>query len=101
MKPTVGAQLFSAVSDVSVVVVRAPREPTEIHCGGVPMLSSKPPGPTHTAGAGLGEDIAVGKRYVLDDIGLEIICTKAGPGTLTIGGTALTMAKAKPLPSSD
>ena len=42
----------------------------------------------------------MGKRYV-DDSGAEVLVTKAGKGTLSIGSTALSLKEAKPLPASD
>jgi hypothetical protein len=43
---------------------------------------------------------AVGKRYI-DGHGGEVLVTKAGIGTLSIGDTPLTLKEAKPLPASD
>jgi hypothetical protein len=43
----------------------------------------------------------LGKRYVDESSGLEVLCTKAGTGTLTLDGTPLTLQGAKPLPASD
>ena len=42
----------------------------------------------------------MGKRYV-DESGAEILVTKAGAGTLSIGSTPLAIKEAKPLPASD
>jgi len=42
----------------------------------------------------------MGKRYV-DEGGAEVLVTKAGVGTLSIGGTPLSLKEAKPLPASD
>ena len=42
----------------------------------------------------------MGKRYV-DDSGAEVLVTKAGKGTLSIGSTHLSLKEAKPLPASD
>jgi hypothetical protein len=42
----------------------------------------------------------MGKRYV-DDAGAEVLVTKAGQGSLSIGDTPLTIKEAKPLPASD
>ncbi len=42
----------------------------------------------------------MGKRYV-DDGGAEVLVTKAGKGTLSIGATPLALKEAKPLPASD
>ncbi len=42
----------------------------------------------------------MGKRYV-DEAGAEVLVTKAGAGTLSVGATALSLKEAKPLPASD
>ena len=42
----------------------------------------------------------MGKRYV-DDSGAELLVTKAGAGSLSIGDTPLELKTAKPLPASD
>lgn len=42
----------------------------------------------------------MGKRYV-DATGAEVLVTKAGAGTLTVGSTPLVLKAAKPLPASD
>jgi hypothetical protein len=44
---------------------------------------------------------AVGKRYVDDELGLEVLCTKSGAGALAVGEHPLGLKSAKPLPSSD
>ena len=51
--------------------------------------------------AGLDTGTAVGKRYADDDVGLEVLCTKAGEGSLASRRRALALKDAKPLPSSD
>ena len=43
----------------------------------------------------------IGKRYVDADGKTELLCVKAGQGSLTIAGVALQTKDAKPLPSSD
>ena len=42
----------------------------------------------------------MGKRYV-DEIGAEVLVTKSGAGTLSVGTVALSLREAKPLPVSD
>ena len=42
----------------------------------------------------------MGKRYI-DDSGAELLVTKAGAGSLSIGDTPLELKTAKPLPASD
>jgi hypothetical protein len=46
------------------------------------------------------EGNVMGKRYV-DENGAEVLVTKAGAGTLSVGTTALNLKEAKPLPASD
>jgi hypothetical protein len=46
-------------------------------------------------------EVLLGKRYEHADLGVEVLCTKAGPGPLSIDGEVLTEKGAKPLPSSD
>ena len=43
----------------------------------------------------------IGKRYADEELGLEVLCTKAGAGSLSIGAAELFQKDAKPLPSSD
>jgi hypothetical protein len=43
----------------------------------------------------------MGKRYTNEAGDIEVLCTKPGEGGLAVGGTALEIKGAKPLPSSD
>ena len=83
-----GTRLQSQVCDTQVIVVR----------------TSDALDATPDAGLRLDEDYAggtlMGKRYV-DADGSEILVTKAGKGTLSIGSTPLQVKEAKPLPASD
>lgn len=98
-----GSRWRSAVCDAEVIVVRAPVEPEDLWCGGRPMvaLGSDPPAnsgvpdPEHSNGTQLG------KRYADPETGLEVLCTKAGQGSLSLAGKPLALKDAKPLPSSD
>jgi len=53
-----------------------------------------------TLDAAFSDGNVMGKRYV-DENGAEVLVTKAGAGTLSIGTTALSLKEAKPLPASD
>lgn len=97
-----GQSLASAVDTTVVVVVRAPKDEIALTCGGVDMVPGKEPGgdgssidSAHAGGA------LLGKRYVDDEAGLEVLCTKAGVGRLEVNGAELPIKAAKPLPSSD
>lgn len=101
MKLRAGQRLSSAVCDGQVVVVKAPEDDVEIACGGVPMVEGDAErDPSATAPEG-DEGPALGKRYADDDLGLELLCTRAGSGALTANGQPLPLKGAKPLPSSD
>lgn len=97
-----GTRLRSVTDTTEVVVVRAGADEVDLCCGGTAMApqgadvpSSGPPV------AGFDAGTLVGKRYEDTEVGLEVLCTKAGPGSLSIGARAMTQKDAKPLPSSD
>ena len=99
---TPGTRLRSVTDTTEVVVVRAGAQDLDLWCGGATMA----PLGTDAAGggepaAGFDEGTKVGKRYEDPEAGLEVLCTKAGPGSLSIGPRMLTQKDAKPLPSSD
>ncbi|MCT7657106.1 hypothetical protein [Mycobacterium deserti] len=95
-----GTRLKSQVCDTQIIVVRADDSLDDLRCGGQSMVamdaekSGGEPDPAFCDGN------AMGKRYV-GDSGAEVLVTKAGVGTLSIGSTALTLKEAKPLPASD
>ncbi len=43
----------------------------------------------------------LGKRYFCEKCGTEVLCSKAGTGTLECCGKPMKIKEAKPLPSSD
>ena len=97
-----GLKLHSAVCDAQVVVVKAPSDAVEVGCGGAPMLEDgQATDGAATLDASLGDGPQLGKRYADDDLGLELLCTRAGTGALTVDGRPLLLKGAKPLPSSD
>jgi hypothetical protein len=95
-----GTRLASQVCDTQVIVVRTADSLDDLRCGGAPMV---PIGAEQRAGEldpAFAEGNVMGKRYV-DENGAEVLVTKAGAGTLTIGETPLHVKEAKPLPASD
>ena len=96
MKP--GSKLKSAVCDTEVMVIRA--SDAVVECGGKPMADERPAerAPLDPAFA---EGTRMGKRYVDAAGTLELLCVKAGQGSLSVNGVALQTKEAKPLPSSD
>jgi hypothetical protein len=100
LKP--GSRWRSAVCDAEMVVVRPPKTGASLECGGQPVIShgqarleGGAPAATHSGG------VLAGKRYTDPETGIEILCTKAGKGSLSIDGRAIAAAEAKKLPSSD
>ena len=95
MSLTVGARLKTTTSALEVVVVAPPTGDADLMAAGEPMSADAVPGPD-------GEAVyAIGKRYVEDESGIEVLVVKAGPGPLAIGGRELIAKSAKPLPASD
>lgn len=101
MKLRAGQTLVSAVDSTSVVVTRAPDDDVALTCGGVVMVAAGEPVPPAEPDADLQAGTLLGKRYVDAAGALEVLCTKAGSGTLALDGEALAVQGARPLPSSD
>jgi hypothetical protein len=94
-----GIRIQSAVCSTEVMVIQAPAGDVDVRCGGAPMLALGQPKPGGAVAAGAGTQI--GKRYVNAEGDLELLCTKPGPGSLSVGDSPLVLKEAKPLPSSD
>ncbi|HVT41366.1 MAG TPA: hypothetical protein VHD39_00180 [Acidimicrobiales bacterium] len=96
-----GLRLRSATDACEVVVVKAPGDPVDLRCGGHPFLPSDAEVTPQSIEAGFDGGTQLGKRYADDDLGLELLCTKAGEGAISVGETLLPVKGAKPLPASD
>jgi hypothetical protein len=94
MKLQLGQMLASPVDATTVIVVRAPGTEIDLTCAGVemwdPRSEQEPPSGSE-----------LGKRYADHDLGLELLCTKAGQGSIAVNGVPLQVATARALPSSD
>jgi hypothetical protein len=66
--------------------------------GGAAFLHAPISPPVSTAS---GPDIQLRKRYVDQTFGVEVLCTRAGIGPLSVSGEPMVMKDAAPLPSSD
>ena len=96
-----GQQLVSAVDSTAVIVIRAPEAESTLTCGGVLMTAPGEPAPDGEPDPSLMGGSQIGKRYVDEADTIQVLCTKAGSGTLALDGTPLVIQAAKPLPASD
>jgi len=102
MELKAGTRLRSAVGEVEAIVVKTPSGDVDLRCGGHPVLAMEEDRPGGVAAeAGFEKGSLLGKRYVDGSGELEILCTKAGPASLSVGDELLEIKEAKPLPSSD
>ncbi len=101
-----GQQLVSAVDSTAVIVIRAPAAEGTLTCGGVAMAAPdqastvQPPAAAEPDPSLMG-GTQIGKRYVDEADTIQVLCTKAGKGTLALDGKPLVLQAAKPLPASD
>lgn len=100
LKP--GVRLRSSACDAEVVVVKAAPGEVDLRCGGHAMVPVGEEGPTGLAAEpGFDGGLLIGKRYTNESGDLELLCTKAGTSSLSVGDERLELKDAKPLPSSD
>jgi hypothetical protein len=100
LKP--GSRWKSAVCEAQMVVVRPPQSAGVLACGGtavLPQADATPP--TGQIDADHAAGVLIGKRYVDDVSGIEVLGAKAGAGSLSFDGRPMTLKEAKPLPASD
>jgi hypothetical protein len=93
-----GMRLKSVVCDTEVMVIRG--ADVVVECGGAPMVETRPPARA-AIDASFAKGTLIGKRYVDAAGTVELLCVKPGQGSLAIGGVALQVKEAKPLPASD
>jgi hypothetical protein len=96
-----GTRLKSATDSTEVMVVKAPGTDVDLRCGGHPLLAMDAEGRAAAIESGFEAGTLVGKRYEDAAASLEILCTKGGPASLSLGADLLTPKGAKALPASD
>lgn len=94
-----GQALHSTVDATALVVIKAPAEPVTVSISGTEVSDAKVDGVPADGPAGDGT--LLGKRYADEDLGIELLVSKPGSGTLEVNGAPLGLKEAKPLPSSD
>ncbi len=96
-----GARLKSTVCDGEIMVVTTAGGDVNLTCGGAPMVEATAAAdrvdinPDHAVG------IVIGKRYINAEETLEVLCVKAGDGSLAIDGDLLLQKDTKKLPKTD
>ncbi|MDE0242915.1 MAG: hypothetical protein OXQ84_22380 [bacterium] len=82
------------------MIITAPSEDVEIKCGGEPMSQGEDGngGSVHQDHA---DGSVIGKRYTNDEGSLEVLCVKAGEGSLWASGAAMKVKDATKLPKTD
>ena len=95
-----GARLKSAVCDGEIMVVTTPGGDINLTCGGAAMVAGGDAerveiDADHAVG------IVIGKRYITEDESLEVLCVKAGEGSLAVDGALLLQKDTKKLPKTD
>jgi hypothetical protein len=100
LKP--GSRWTSAVCDAQVIVIRPPAQDVVLACGGAPMAAVGEAAGAETRLTAAADGAAtIGKRYVDEPTGIELLCSKGGLGALTIDGRPVTLKEPKKLPASD
>ncbi|ODU27371.1 MAG: hypothetical protein ABT15_01215 [Pseudonocardia sp. SCN 73-27] len=100
MRP--GLKLHSSTCETELIVIRAAATPTALTCGGA-AVGTEPVAVTdrQPVDPGAASGTLLGKRYVDAAGTLEVLCTRAGAGSLALDGVPLEIKAAKPLPASD
>jgi hypothetical protein len=97
----VGTKYRSAVCDTQVMVIRTVAEPLDLRCGGAPMAGPGEEPTPSAADPAFADGTLIGKRYIDETDRLELLCTKGGKGTLSLGEAKFLVKQPKALPSSD
>ena len=96
-----GTRLRSAVGETEIIIIRSVAREIDLRCGGTAMVVAGSDEPTGSAAEGLAEQTNAGTRYSDDGTGIEVLVTRGGVGTLSVGADALARKAPNRLPSSD
>ncbi|MGK2911438.1 MAG: hypothetical protein ACSLE1_16800 [Sphingobium sp.] len=100
LKP--GSRWKSPACTAEFIVVRPPKQPGSLQCGGHDVVAAGEASPDGLAlSADFADGINVGKRFHDEQSGIELLATKAGKGSLSFDGRKLGLKEAKALPASD
>jgi hypothetical protein len=96
-------RLFSPQSGAAVVVIRCDDTEIDLRCGNEAMtpVGEAVNGTRAEAAEGPSSGCQTGKRYEDTTLGIELLCTRGGPGELSIDGRVLVIKPPRQLPASD
>jgi hypothetical protein len=100
MQLKVGERLACGDCGVQVIVVRTAAGDVDVTCDGR-ALDGIDGAAASKGAADAAAGTQLGKRYVDEKSGLELLCTSSGAGTLEAAGAPMQLKAAKVLPSSD
>jgi hypothetical protein len=96
-----GTRLESQVCSTQIIVIRATDDLNDLRAGGEPMVVVGTEGAhSGTLDPRWADGNVLGKRYIAHS-GAEVLVTRTGKGTLSIGSTPMELKEARPLPASD
>ena len=101
MQLKAGTRIRSSVCATELMVIQCPDGDLDLRCGGAPVLAIGEDASGGQLDPGHKDGTQIGKRYVSEAGDLELLCTKPGEGSLSVGDVKLALKEAKPLPSSD
>ena len=102
MKLVPGDRLRGRADSTEVIVIRPADDDVDLRCGGHPMHElGAESDESRSIDPAYGGGTQLGKRYIHEASGLEVLCTKAGDGSLSVGADLLELKGTKALPSSD
>jgi hypothetical protein len=98
----VGKRYRSTACSTEVVVLASPGGDVDLTCGGAPLVQvGGEAGELAAIDPELAGGSLVGKRYTDAAGSVELLCTKAGAGSLALAGVPLSVKAAASLPASD
>lgn len=96
-----GSKHKSAVCDTQIMVIRTVPDSLDLRCGGAPMTDAGAAPDGTALDPAFADGTLIGKRYIDEADRIELLCTKGGQGTLSLGADRLLVKQPKALPSSD
>jgi hypothetical protein len=103
VRPKPGTKLRCSSCPTEVVVIRGPEKDVSLTCGEGPLVGDADAAMASIQNEAHSGDakVLLGKRYASAEVGIELLCAKAGVGPLACDGIELEVRAPQALPSSD